>query len=266
MGGNIVNEVITTWKIKKLKEGKIEQLEDLVAVETPINIYVNNKRFVTIFASPQLLKELAVGYLIAEGVIGSVKEISQINIRSNNVLVALKSIDINLEEFKLLKSITTECTSIDNYVETLKTMSDIRIDSKLSIKASNIFKMIKEMNEMSKIYRKTGGTHVAALFNKDAELMYLAEDVGRHSAIDKVIGLALLNGCNLSNLVLTSSGRITASMVFKVARAGVPIVVSISAPLNSGLIAAERIGITLICFVRGRRMNIYTHPERILID
>ena len=145
-------------------------------------------------------------------------------------------------------------------------MSNLRIDSKLYVKADDVFKMIRKMSENSKIYRKTGGTHVAALFNKDAKLLYLAEDVGRHSAIDKAIGLALINGCNLTNSVLTSSGRITASMILKAARAGIPIVASISAPLNSGLIAAEKIGITLICFVRGKRMNIYTHPERILLD
>ena len=261
-----MSDVITTWKIKRLRRGRIEHLEDCIAIESPINIYVNNKRFVTIFASPQLLRELAVGHLIAEGFINDIKEISQVSVRNNNVLVTLKSSSINLEEFKLIRSITTECTSIDNYIETLKNMSDLKINSKILVKADKIFEMITKMNEASKIYRETGGTHVAALFNKDAELLYLAEDVGRHSAIDKVIGLASINNCDLKNLVLTSSGRITASMVLKVARAKIPIVASISAPLNSGLIAAEKIGITLICFVRGKRMNIYTHPERILIN
>jgi len=262
----MMDNEITTWKIKRLKEDRVEELEDYIAVESPINIYVNNRRFVTIFASPQLLKELAVGRLVAEGIINSIEDISQIDVRSNNVLVALSSSNIDLEEFKLLKSITTEFTSIDSYIEALKSMSNLRIDSKLYVKADDIFKMIRKMSENSKIYRKTGGTHVAALFNKDAKLLYLAEDVGRHSAIDKVIGLALINGCDLTNSVLTSSGRITASMILKAARAGIPIVASISAPLNSGLIAAEKIGITLICFVRGKRMNIYTHPERILLD
>ena len=262
----MMDNEITTWKIKRLKEDRVEELEDYIAVESPINIYVNKRRFVTIFASPQLLKELAVGHLVAEGIINSIEDISQIDVRSNNVLVTLSSSNIDLEEFKLLKSITTECTSIDSYIETLKSMSNLRIGSKLYVKVDDIFKMIRKMSENSKIYRKTGGTHVAALFNKDAKLLYLAEDVGRHSAIDKVIGLALINGCDLTNSVLTSSGRITASMILKAARAGIPIVASISAPLNSGLVAAEKIGITLICFVRGRRMNIYTHPERILLD
>ena len=265
-GGYAMSDVITTWKIKKLRKEEVEELEDYVAVESPVNIYINNRHFVTIFASPQLLKELAIGHLISEGVINNIEEISEISIRNTNVLVTLKSSDIDLEEFKLFRMITTECTSLSNYVETLKTMSDLKIDSKLSVEPSKILEMMNKMNKMSKIYRKTGGTHVAALFNKDAELLHLAEDVGRHSAIDKVIGLALMNNCDLGNSILTNSGRITASMVFKAARTGIPIIASLSAPINSGLIAAEKIGITLVCFVRGHRMNIYTYPQRILLS
>ena len=147
----MMDNEITTWKIKRLKEDRVEELEDYIAVESPINIYVNNRRFVMIFASPQLLKELAVGHLVAEGIINSIEDISQIDVRSNNVLVTLKSSNIDLEGFKLLKSITTECTSIDNYVETLKSISNLRIGSRLYVKADDVFRMIRKMNEKKNI-------------------------------------------------------------------------------------------------------------------
>jgi len=244
----------------------LTEIEDYVAREVPVNIYVDRKHLATIFTSPQLLKELAVGHLIAEGIIDSVDDISQITMKGNNILITLKYANVDLESLKSFKLVTTECTTIENYVDSIKTMFNLSVDSEIRVRASRIFEMVRRINELARVYKRTGGTHVAALFNENAELLFIVEDIGRHNAIDKVIGLALLNGYDTSKTVMVSSGRISAGIVFKAARAKIPIIVSISAPLDSGLIAADKIGITLICFVRGKRMNIYTHVRRILLD
>jgi len=113
------------------------------------------------------------------------------------------------------------------------------------------------------LFKLTGGTHASALF-EEGRLVALAEDIGRHSAIDKVIGIALQSNVDFSRCVLVSSGRQPADMVLKVARMDIPILASKASPIRSGIIAAKKTGVTLVCFVREQRMNVYTYPRRIL--
>jgi len=117
---------------------------------------------------------------------------------------------------------------------------------------------------MSKVFKTTGGTHSAAIF-ENGKLIAFAEDVGRHNAVDKVIGMAALGKTDFSKSVLVSSGRQPANMVLKAARVGIPIIASIAAPIYSGIEAARKTGVTLICFVRGQRINVYSNPERVEI-
>ncbi len=113
-------------------------------------------------------------------------------------------------------------------------------------------------------FRKTGGVHVAALYSAKGELVALSEDVGRHNAVDKVIGVGTAKKLDFENLFLALSGRLTGDIVLKAARMRIPIVASMAAAVDSGVEAAQLTGITLIGFVRGKRMNVYTYPERIV--
>ena len=113
------------------------------------------------------------------------------------------------------------------------------------------------------LYRETGGCHGAAIFDIEGNLLCAKEDIGRHNAIDKVIGEMILNNHSFKNVFLISTGRLTSDSVLKAIRAKIPIIASISAPIESGIKLAFAYGITLIGFARGKRMNIYTHPERI---
>jgi formate dehydrogenase accessory protein FdhD len=106
--------------------------------------------------------------------------------------------------------------------------------------------------------------HAAAIYKADGSLVALAEDVGRHNAVDKVIGIAALNQTDFSECFLASSGRLSGDIVFKAAKVGLPIVASLAAALDSGIAMAEAAHLTLAGFVRGKRMNIYTFEERIL--
>ena len=107
------------------------------------------------------------------------------------------------------------------------------------------------------MFRETGGTHSALIHHRDDGIMAFAEDVGRHNALDKVIGRCLLDAVDLDRCVLASSGRLAGEMVLKASAAGIPVVCSVSAPLASGIRIAEAAGIRLVGFVRGRRMNLY---------
>jgi len=122
------------------------------------------------------------------------------------------------------------------------------------------------LNALAETFRKTGGVHVAALYSGGGELMSYAEDVGRHNAVDKVIGVCALRKSDFSQCFLASSGRLTGDIVLKAARMRIPLVASLAAPVDSGVEVAKRTGLTLIGFVRGSRMNVFTFPERIIVN
>jgi FdhD protein len=107
--------------------------------------------------------------------------------------------------------------------------------------------------------------HAAAIYRTDGSMVALAEDVGRHNAVDKAIGVAALKQTDFSECFLTSTGRLSGDIVFKASKVGLPIVASLGAALDSGVAMAEAANLTLAGFVRGKRLNIYTFPERILL-
>ena len=129
-----------------------------------------------------------------------------------------------------------------------------------------IFTVIKDLNNNSDIFRRTGATHAAGLYDSTFHKILVAEDIGRHNAIDKVIGHALIHGITLNDKILVSTGRLTADIVFKSAKCGIPIVVSMAAATDSGISTAQVTKTTLVGFVRGKRANLYTLPFRIILN
>jgi FdhD protein len=111
---------------------------------------------------------------------------------------------------------------------------------------------------------KTGGAHTASLVDADGNLRYKAIDIGRHNAIDKVVGMAFMNGDDLSRMFLVSSGRQPAGMVMKAVRAGIPLIISKSAPISSGIDSARRANITLCCYATAEKVKVFSAPERIV--
>ncbi|MEE8167740.1 MAG: formate dehydrogenase accessory sulfurtransferase FdhD [Candidatus Hydrothermarchaeales archaeon] len=177
-----------------------------------------------------------IGRLLGEGIINSIEELDGHTLKGSTL------------EFKIKgKSKSRK-----------KTLKDLTVEKTL------IFDCVKRMVKESKIWRLTGGMHAAGLFNLQGEMLYFVEDIGKVTAVDKLIGKAALDGTDLSESILVSTGRIVGGIVAKTVRAGIPIVVSKSAPMYSSIEVAEKEGITLVCFARGRRMNVYTHPERII--
>jgi len=254
-------------KVLKLSNGEAKQIEDEVAVDTPVEIYVENNHFRTLWASPDMGRELAVGHLLAEGIIDSSNEVEAV-VRSSKVLIKLKTDrELRLETSKVYRVIKTACGSgTPESLTLLDRLRRPRVSSQLHVEPEIILKMVRELNNRSGVFKATGGTHSAMLCTNEGEVLAYSEDVGRHNAIDKVIGQQALNGRTFSDCILVSSGRQPNDMVLKASRVGIPIVVSQAAPLESGIRAAEETGVTLICFVRGERINVYTYPERVLMD
>jgi len=247
---------------------EVQKKLDFVAEEVPLHLFVNTTFWATILCSPTHLKELAVGHLLSEGVLKSIEEIVEVELKEkeNSCHIRLKQ-GINVEERVKLSKLHTRiipsaCGSPSPYQYVGKIP---QIDSDLKVKAQVIFESVYQLNFKAVGFRQTGGLHVAAVYKADGSLMALAEDVGRHNAADKAIGMAALNKVPLSECFLASSGRLSGDMTFKAAKVGIPIIASIAAALSSGIDAAEKTNITLVGFVRGKRLNIYTASQRIIV-
>jgi len=253
-------------KVKKinLRKGVVTFKQEPVATEVPVNIYVNDNLVVTLFSLPTQLEELGIGWLLSQAVIKSLDEVTHIQLKENNVRISCASrVEARIKATKTLKVIDSSCGSTaEDFFFLIDSVTKPFVSSNHKVKAGKILQFVKILNENSSLFRLTGGTHSAALFHKE-KLVAFAEDVGRHNAVDKVIGKAALEKVNFSKCVLVSSGRQPANMVLKAARVGIPIVASIAGPVYSGVEAALKTGVTLVCFVRGQRMNVYSFPERV---
>ena len=239
-------------------------VEEHVGIEAPINLHLNDNYVITLLATPALQKELGLGWFFSEGVLQSLDEIVEIQELQDIVNVKTKN-PIEEEKLRVVsvsRLLTTACgLSVTKFYNAISEMSNQKVKSNYTVNATKIVQMMQKIDKGS-LFRSTGGVHVAALF-EDERFIGLAEDIGRHNSIDKVIGMGILSEVNFTNSVLISSGRQPADMVLKAVRIGIPIVVSRAAPIRSGIMAADKNGVTLVCFVREQRMNIYTHPKRI---
>jgi len=159
---------------------------------------------------------------------------------------------------------TSGCGRGTLFYNAIDIMYKSKIVSDLRIKSTQISALMKDFKKRSRIYLKTGGIHSAALLD-EKNIIVFREDIGRHNAIDKVIGGMILKNIPLDNKILATSGRISSEVLLKVRKCNIPIVISKSAPTNQAVRLAREMGITLIGFARGARMNIYSREERIVI-
>lgn len=242
-------------KIRRVySDGREEHHDDVVAKDVPVCLFVNGEPYRTLIVSPGMVEELAVGHLYIEGVISSLEDVVELAVKPNRVDVTLdKEIDPLETQMATYRLLTTACGDASSGGSSLQ-----RISPGVGFDPSLIRTLVKALNDRSSVFKATGGTHSALLHSESTN--FFAEDVGRHNALDKVIGAGLMKGVDFSGCVLGSSGRLAGEMVLKAARAGIPVIFSVSAPLLSGIRVAEEAGITLIGFVRGNRMNLYTRP------
>ena len=253
-------------KTKKinLREKSVKIVDELIATEAPMNIYVNGQQVVTLFSLPTQLKELGIGWLLSQAIVKSIDEIIGVQVKENNVKISCSGdVETRIKATKTMKIVDSSCGStMEDFLFLIDRMIEPFVNSDYKIKAEKILQFVRVLNEKSTLFRLTGGTHSAALFH-GKKLVAFAEDIGRHNAVDKVIGVAAMENVDFSRCVLVSSGRQPANMVLKAARVGIPIVASIAGPVYSGVNIAMKTGVTLVCFVRGQRMNVYSYSERV---
>ena len=251
--------------------GKIEEKTDFVAVEEPIHLLLNEEFYATILCTPTDREALVVGNLFSEGIISSLDEIKEIKIgETGECKVILKE---NIDVMKRLdfalpfkRLVLSSCGSMSQwpFSKLIDRVKLPKITAKMCLKAELVLQSVRQLNDRAIIFRKTGGVHAAALYEPNGELISFSEDVGRHNAVDKVIGLALNKECDFEQCFLASTGRLAGDIVLKASRLRIPVVASLASAMDSGIEVANKTDITLVGFVRGNRMNVYTHPERIM--
>jgi FdhD protein len=235
--------------------GKIDVTTHEVIEEIPYALFINGRHAMTAMMSPVQLEDFVTGYLFTEQIIKSPDEIESIKIEQNRLSVITKNL------FKVLgpkKTILSGCGGSTSFIDTGKLPS---IKSGFTMSAGAISHMIKEVLE-SELHNTTGGVHAVGLASADG-VITRSEDIGRHNALDRVIGYALRNNVDLSSTCVVCSGRISSEIVRKCLIANIPVVISRGATTTLAIDIATKTGLSLVGFVRGGKMNIYTHPERV---
>jgi len=248
-----------------------EIVEDPIALESPVNLYLNDKHLVTLFATPHQLKELAIGHLLGEGIINGPWEIEEITVDGLDVLVYVRSdnekLQDRLREHSKVKLIYSSCGSIEDYMQTLDKINKPRVNSAFKITAERLYQLITHFGKGSKSFKHSISVHTAAVYDGENDrLIGFVEDVSRHVTVDRAIGRIVLENVNPAKAIIMTTGRQASDMVLKAARTGVPITVSLRGPLFSGVYTALKTGITMVAMVRGKGLTIYSHPERIVLD
>ena len=246
-------------------EGK-EDIEEVVTRELPLTIILNDRELVTLLCSPKDLDYLAVGFLYSEGMVNDRNEVKSVLVDDKRGVVRVEvsgdNLDTGEQVFKRL--ITSGCGRGASFY----TSSDVQqagVESNVTVTAREVLALMKDFQHRSELFRATGGVHSAALCD-NKNIIVFNEDIGRHNAIDKIFGQCLLKDIPTRDRFIVTSGRISSEILLKVAKRNIPVLISKSAPTNLGVGLANNLGVTLIGFVRGQRMNVYTHPGRVALD
>lgn len=237
------------------KSGRFTESDHEVVVEVPLTVTVNGRHALTVMTSPVMLREFVTGLLYTERIIHDPDEIESVQIEPDRISVLTKN------PFKILvskKTVLSGCGGSSSFLDVAKLP---HINSDLVVDVADIHTAMKQTLD-SDLHTRTGGNHIVGLFNS-GDLVCIAEDIGRHNALDRVIGYGLMNRVSFPDSFVISSGRISSEMARKCLIAGIPVIASRTATTSLAIEMAGKTGLTIIGFVRSDQMNIYTNPDRV---
>lgn len=237
---------------------------DRVVREAPLTVFLNDQEFVTLVCSPTAIEDLVAGFLLVEGIIEERSDLLDIRIKPEEGLVWVETgrDKTQVEELFLKRCLASCCGRGRSTVYFMNDANLRPVDATLVVTPEEIRRLDRAREELAVVFRATGGTHGAALCSID-DVIYFREDIGRHNAVDKVLGRAFLDGVSLEDKMIFLSGRVSSEIVVKAARARVPLIASRSATTDFALRLASELNITVTGFVRGDRINVYTGGHRV---
>jgi FdhD protein len=257
-----------------LRAGSAERRRDDVVREEPLEIRVQGESLAVVMRTPGRDKELTAGFLLSEGVIRGPKDIALMTRceegprgSEENVLNVLLAKGVAFDPQRLLRHVITSsgCGICGrSSLEALRSLVP-PVQSKLRVSRKLLWSLPGLLKASQKSFKKTGGLHASALFDPQGEMLVLREDVGRHNALDKVIGFGLLKGLlPMDESILLLSGRVSFELMQKALSAGIPLVAAIGAPSSLAVDLAKKNGQTLVGFLREGQMNVYSHPKAVI--
>jgi len=263
---------IQEFPVWRYRHGEVAAGRDRVAVEEPLEIRLEGEPFQVLMRLPGWEKELALGFLYTEGIVRDLSEVITIHFcgTATDPLLPPNVVDVKLTAPALarrgrrhLEVAYSSCGLCAKEAVSEICRQVPKVASRLTVAATTLLSLMARLHEAQTVFRDTGGTHGVALATPDGKIFLHAEDVGRHNAMDKAIGRALLARQELAEMVALLSGRISFEMALKAIRAGIPILAAVSAPTSMALTLAQELHLTTVGFMRGDRLNIYTHPWRL---
>jgi len=267
------SDEIREHRALRWRGGKTSELTERLAVEEPLEIRLAGRRFTLTMRTPGHDEELATGFLFAEGFINDASELGEIRrVRGRKGAPEPNAIDIilnvpadglraRLKRNFVMSSSCGVCgkTGIDSIRRRVAPATD-----SARVSPSTLLALSEKLRAGQRVFAATGGLHGAAIFSLDGTMLAIREDVGRHNAVDKVIGHALTNAMvPLARHIMMVSGRLSFEIVQKAAAAGIPILAAVSAPSSLAVELADELGTTLVGFLRDGSFNIYTRPDRV---
>jgi len=236
----------------KLRGDRIEEVTGEVVREQPLTVYVNGERFLTLLCSPMQLEALVIGYLWMEKVIQELDDVTAVAVSAVDGRA-----DVTLRaavELPTERILTSGCGGGITFRIDHRLFP--RLSSHLRVAPRDVAARMKDLFAAAVHYRESRGIHGAALADARG-LLVVAEDVGRHNAVDKVKGEALRRGIPTEDRILLSTGRVSSEMLLKAARMGVPLVASRTSPTEMAVALAEQLNVTVCGYVRGDSLNVY---------
>ena len=251
----------------RVTEQGTSQSEDIITREFALTIVLNNQELITLLCSPADLDYLTIGFLASEGLLKSKDEIKKIVFDEQRSVMQVETEKDKLSSTQLLsRRLITSCgVRGASFYTTADIKKQAKVESQITISAPQVFALVNQFQHRSQVYKATGGVHSAALCDTKSIIAF-SEDIGRYNAIDKIFGECIITDLTTKDRLIITSGRISSEMLLKVASRNIPMLISKSAPTNLAVRLAADIGVTLIGFVRGKRMNVYTDSWRVVTE
>ncbi|MFJ2155098.1 formate dehydrogenase accessory sulfurtransferase FdhD [Streptomyces sp. NPDC087856] len=268
-------------KVIRIRDGAVSSRPDTLVAEEPLEIHLNGKPLAITMRTPGDDFALAAGFLVSEGVLANAYDLQNIvycagatvdGSNSYNVVDVRTSPDVVMPDITLERNVytTSSCglcgkASLDAVRTTARW--PIADTPPVRVEPALLASLPDRLRAAQRVFDRTGGLHAAALFSEAGELLDIREDVGRHNAVDKLVGRALQNGdLPLSRVILLVSGRASFELAQKAVMAGIPVLAAVSAPSSLAVDLAAETGLTLVGFLRGSNMNVYAGEDRIALQ
>ncbi|OEU60641.1 MAG: formate dehydrogenase family accessory protein FdhD [Desulfuromonadales bacterium C00003094] len=252
------------FPILKYRQGQTSEVSDVVVAEYNLAIQVNGRDFVILLCTPRSLDVLVAGFLFSEGIIRDRNELTELSIdvpRQQARVTLSKTATARLSDQQSFDRKTVPTAGGKGHSALATSSLEALVgncDHNFSIQASKVLELMDRFSGKSQLFLDTGGVHSCALSDGN-EILLFEDDIGRHNALDKVLGQAMMQDMPLQDKIILTSGRISTEILAKVARRGIPAIISRSAPTSAAIEQAKALGLTLIGFSRGSNFNVYTN-------